>query len=285
MPRFKNKVLRAVTSTQPTSIDLDGFSFSLGPGSSNTHQDKFFQIGNTYSAAAFQRIFGTIPAADRLKTSLFCGAYHYTARVTNNGNHPVRIACYRAFFKDDLDQPEVGTLTAPQTFNDWIYAGWDDQNYNFGAPTYRNTDLRFNGNVNQWLKIRRVRYRLLRPGQSISVTRGSKRYRVIKYDRLNESDKLYYRRYSSMHFVQVTPIVGHSGSAAAPTFDLANNPLVCPLWRLDIEWKTHHFYKKVPQVVGTVTSGFSGPSGLIPGQPVTHVNAMDYKAETVSDVI
>lgn len=269
--RFRNKVLDAITKTVPTSMDITGFNFSIGPGPTDNAQDKFFVVGNSYDGPSFRRIFEQIPILERATRSIWCGAYKYQCRITNNSDHDMHLRLFRCGIKNDIDGGELTNLYTPALFHQWIKDGFDDQRYPTNVQ-YRDMNLKFNSNTNYHLRPRMIKNVVLKPGRSVTTSAGSKRYHNQKFEPIDDPGVLLWRRYSKLWFVQATPVLGHTvltDNANIPPFSQINSPLTTTVWRLDVDWKTHHYFKLLPtQQYGVIIDNYTPPNDVISGTVV-----------------
>lgn len=254
--RFNNRVINAMISTQPRSIDIIANNFSIGSGASNPQQDKFFTLGVVYPKSQVDRIFAEIPLAQRAQENIWFGTYHLRSIVRNNSNSSCKVRMYKVFFQTDVDTDEIVDMNDPALWNQWVYQGFSQNNYTLSASGYRNIPVKFSGNITQFLRLRLARSRFLRPGGSMQVSMGSRKNRLHKYDRYDKSDANAFRGLTCAIMVQVTPTLGHGPISGEVPFALPTNNnqrLYTNAWRLDCEYMSHVYYKRVPNVTANVT--------------------------------
>lgn len=255
---FYNKVINALTKTQPTSIHLEGEAYSISSAADTTNNmDKYFPITGIYSKFAIQNIFGAAQI-DVTSENLWTGAWHLNAELKNNSSKTFRLRVYKATFRDDLPTSEIAAYD-PVAFNTWIYEGFQPGNSKWLSPwpgsAFRNMDLKFNLNTNQWLRIRKIKDQRMNPNDNVVIRAGSAAYKLLKYDRVDSSTTLFYRKHSTMYFCQLTPEYGHDGDGY--NFN-TQQPLHATAWKMDVNYSLKYFYKKLPNVTGRITSNFTG---------------------------
>lgn len=251
-----------MTGTQPSSCDQFGLSYVIAttPNTIDTFnsRDKFIPMCFTYDQPAFARIYTTaLPnISDRLRYNLYIGGFRTMATITNNSTQECMIRMYSVTFKDDVPTSELADLN-PGTWNEWVFNGFNQTNFDaYNTSSYRNINLKFAGNLNQWCRIRMVKKRYLRCGQRINYVKGSKKYRLQKYDRVDSPGQLFFRRYSRMMFIQVTPTVSHPNTVV--DFSTITN-LRANQFKLDVEWKTFHYYKLIQNFNPVVSQSITAP--------------------------